>query len=101
MVLRVESARLVVRNDPDHSDGFAAQTKWDQQRFRDWRGDVLHILIVSFGVRHEQGYVPIHDRPRRAVARHDLAALHCPLPGHRAPAENLALVLMLEDADAC
>src|SRR5262249_12823298 len=34
-VFCVESARLFVRNDPNHSGRFFAQMKWDQQHFRD------------------------------------------------------------------
>ena len=52
--LCIESARRVEQNDPDHSDRFSTQMKWDQQRFGDRQGNVPHILGLTVWIGHEQ-----------------------------------------------
>ena len=97
-IFRVELAGLVVRQDPDRSNGLPTHVERDQQPLFHGglhRGEVFEI---PFGAREQQRGVPIQDRATGAeVAPRPLPQVRRPLPGHGWPAE--ALPIPVDHAD--
>ena len=50
-VFRVETATVVVGDDPDRADGFPLDVEGDQQAFLEKRRDFAEVGEITFGMR--------------------------------------------------
>ena len=60
-VFKGELSSVVVRDDPDRANGFAAHTKRDEQCFRDARLDLSEVGKAAVETRHQIGTASVSN----------------------------------------